>query len=149
MPAPWGPHPPDHDAVVAEREPRSDEHEPVRVAECEAVMDEGVMMLEGEVVMTEGEIVMHHAPVMHAHSAAPVVHARSAVNGQGASRRGSAQDCKCSRRDDELAEHRVPPSGIQLRIDSRDTAQECSIAAEPDLRRAFTAGSQTSNQRAT
>jgi hypothetical protein len=105
VPAPGRPYTPDHEALVIGREPRSDEHEsvseePVMMPEREAVMDEGVMMLEGEVVMTEGEIVMHHAPVMHAHSA---------VNGQGAGRRGGAQGCNRSQCDDELSDHRVPP----------------------------------------
>src|SRR5713226_7697865 len=130
MPAPWGPHPPDHDAVVAERERRADEREMPVVPKEECV----VVVAERKAVV-EREIVMDVAPAACRVTAAPM----TAVHRQRASRRG-AQDCKCSRRDDELAEHRVPPSGIPLRIDSRDTAQECSIAASPELRRAFSGG---------
>src|SRR5713226_6718379 len=122
MPAPWGPHPPDHDAVVAERERRADEREMPVVPKEECV----VVVAEREAVV-EREIVMDVTPAACRVTAAPM----TAVHRQRASRRGSAQGSECSRRDDELAEHRVPPSGIQLRIDSRDTAQECSIAAEP------------------
>jgi hypothetical protein len=99
------------------------------------VPKEECVVAEREAVV-ECEIVVDVSPAASRVSAAPM----TAVHRQRASRRGGAQDCKCSRRDDELAEHRVPPSGIQLRIDSRDTPQQCSIATEPEPRRSFTWG---------
>jgi hypothetical protein len=99
------------------------EEEVAMMPEREVVMEDGVMLTEGEVVATEGQTVMHHAPMMHAHSDAPMMHSHSdapmmhahtAMNGQGAGRRSSAQRCNRSQCDDELSDHRVPPFDAKL-----------------------------------
>src|SRR6266496_37272 len=97
MPAPWGPYPPDHDALVAERERRADEGEMPVVPKEECVV-------AGREAVVECEIVVRMTPATPRVTAAPMT-----VHRQRASRGGGAQGCECSRRDDELAEHRVPP----------------------------------------
>jgi hypothetical protein len=139
VPAPGRPNAPDHETFIAEREPRAKREavmvperesvmeEPVMVPEREAVVDEGVMMVVGEMMMTE--MVMHAAPVVHAHSA---------VNGQGAGRRGRAQGCNRSQCHDEFSDHRVPPIRDPVADRYPRSWAICSIGTEPELRRSFT-----------
>ncbi len=131
------------------------EEEVAMMPEREVVMENGVMMTEGEVVVTKVRTVMHHARVMHAHSAAPVMdasaaammhahsaaammHAHTAMNGQGAGRRGGTQGRDRSQTHDEFANHHMPAFLESLRGSISAVPQACSIAAERELRRVFT-----------
>src|SRR6266849_4423391 len=128
MPAPWGPHPPDHDALVAERERRADEGEMPVVPKEECVV-------AGREAVVECEIVVRMTPATPRVAAAPMTVSASAPVAVAVLRAASAADVTMS-----LRSITYLPSGIQLRIDSRDTPQECAIAAEPELRRAFSGG---------
>jgi hypothetical protein len=122
MPPPGRPHAPNHEALVVEGEPNAGEaksavQEPVMMPECKPVMEEPVVP-ECEVVMHES-LVVHRAHMAHA----AIVQVHSAVHCQRARRRGGTQGCHRSRSDEKLANHRVPPSGMQLRIDIRAVLQ--------------------------
>src|SRR6266700_2635338 len=65
MPAPWGPYPPDHDALVAERERRADEGEMPVVPKEECVV-------AGREAVVECEIVVRMTPATPRVTAAPM-----------------------------------------------------------------------------